>query len=343
MRVIHYCSLALLLGLGISGAAAQAPGNSAAPATVAAPTMPVGEAAIVNGQQIPEVAVQRGLKRLPAETQAKARAEILNYLIDNLLLDQYLVQLPVEVPRNDVDARLAQVRDEIKKESQSVEKVMQELMLTEEELRAQLTAEIRWEKYADVQATEKVLRDFFDKNPEMFDGTMVRGRHILLTPTSKEPAVAEQVKLRLLQLKKQIEDQVAGELAKLPATADQATRNKERARCLDEAFAAIAGKESACPSKVQGGDLGWFPRVGSMLEPFAKAAFALKPQEMSDVIGTQFGYHLILVTDRRPGKETKFDDVREVVKEVYCDRLRESLCDQLKPRARIVINPSPKP
>jgi peptidyl-prolyl cis-trans isomerase C len=80
-----------------------------------------------------------------------------------------------------------------------------------------------------------------------------------------------------------------------------------------------------------------------MVEPFARAAFALKPYEMSDVVATKFGYHLILVTDRRPGRDTKYEDVKEVVKEVYSDRLRENLAGQLRPNAKIVITPAPKP
>jgi peptidyl-prolyl cis-trans isomerase C len=77
-----------------------------------------------------------------------------------------------------------------------------------------------------------------------------------------------------------------------------------------------------------------------MVEPFAKAAFALKPHEMSDVVSTQFGHHLILVTERKAGKETKFEEVKEEVKEVYCERLRQDLCAQLRQRSKIVITPA---
>jgi peptidyl-prolyl cis-trans isomerase C len=65
---------------------------------------------------------------------------------------------------------------------------------------------------------------------------------------------------------------------------------------------------------------------------------------MSDVVETQFGYHLILATDRRPGKDTKYEDVKDEVKEVYADKLREAVCAQMRPRAKIVITPvAPKP
>jgi peptidyl-prolyl cis-trans isomerase C len=69
----------------------------------------------------------------------------------------------------------------------------------------------------------------------------------------------------------------------------------------------------------------------------------LKAGEMSDVVQTPFGCHLILVTDRRPGGETKFEDVREIVKDVYSEKLREYLVGQLKPNAQIVITPAAKP
>jgi parvulin-like peptidyl-prolyl isomerase len=75
-----------------------------------------------------------------------------------------------------------------------------------------------------------------------------------------------------------------------------------------------------------------------MVEPFAKAAFALKPYEMSAPVTTEFGYHLILCTEIRPGREVKFDDVRGFVYDVYGDRLREAVIAAYKPRSKIVIN-----
>jgi peptidyl-prolyl cis-trans isomerase C len=78
-----------------------------------------------------------------------------------------------------------------------------------------------------------------------------------------------------------------------------------------------------------------------MVEPFAKAAFALKPYEMSDVVVTEFGLHLILATDQKPGRDVQYEKLQEVVKEVYVDRMRDALLAQLRPSARIVVNPAP--
>ena len=57
-------------------------------------------------------------------------------------------------------------------------------------------------------------------------------------------------------------------------------------------FGALAREHSDCPSGQEGGDLGMFPR-GAMVAEFDKAAFALEPGQISDVVETSFGYHLI--------------------------------------------------
>ena len=312
---------------------ARGPSTPAAQATVAA---------IVDGETIPELAVQRALRGVPPARQADARPEILNFLIDNAVIDHYLVKIPIAVDKKEVDAKMTQIQDEIKKEGSTFEKLMQDMMITEAELREKIAAELRWQKFSLAQANDKALRDLFDQNHDMFDGSLVSARHILLTPPPGDPRGAEQAKAKLLNLKKQIEDEVARDLAKMPAQADNLAREKARAHLTEDAFAAVASKESACPSKAQGGNLSYFPRAGNMVEPFAKAAFSLKPYAISDVIATQFGFHLILVTDRKPGKDVKFEDVKEEVQEVYIDRLRESLAARLRPAAKITVNAPPK-
>ena len=337
-----FCGVFLTLGIACLPVGAQEEGKTpAGPAKVAPP--PGGNAATVNGQPITELAVQRGLKRVPPVHQGEARGEIIDYLVDNVLLDQYLQQLRIDVPMKDVYARMEEIRGEIKRGGQTFENVMQELMLTEPELRAQLAAELRWEEFADTQASDKILRDLFDKNPEMFDGTMVRARHILLSPPGGDAKAAGQAKEQLLRYKQEILDAAAKEVAKLPPGSDNTARDKARNSAIENAFADLAREKSACPSKEKGGDLAWFRRVGNMVEPFAKAAFALEAYQMSDVVATKFGYHLILVTERRPGKEPKYDEAKDMVRDVFCDRLREELLAQLRSKAQIVITAPPKP
>jgi len=328
-------SRAVWLSLGLA-AVVCGRGPAQQPPAAAAPS---GVAATVNGQPVSETALQRGLKRVPPAEIDKARPEILDYLIDNALIDQFLNAQKIPVDPKEVEARVNEIKSEIKKHGQDFTKVLADLMLTEAELSTQVAADLRWEKFATAKATDAALKELYDKNTEMFDGSMVRARHILLTPTKDDPTCAK-AKVQLLQLKQQIEADVAKDEAKLPAGADPLARDLAHNQRTEDLFAQLAVKHSKCPSSKDGGDLSWFPRAGSMVEPFAKAAFALKPGQISEPVQTQFGYHLILCTGRRPGTLTKYDDVKEEIREVFCVRLRESLVAQLRPSAKIVITPT---
>jgi peptidyl-prolyl cis-trans isomerase C len=335
-------SLLALTGLTCTTLAGQEPIQPPQPPRTAG--LPLNAvAATVNGQPIPEAAVQRALKRIPPAKHEEARPDVLEFLIDNALIDQYLGQAKIDVPQAEVDGRYQLILGDIKKQGGDPQKVMQELLLTEADVRQQIIADLRWDKFAGARAAEPVLRDLFAKNPEMFDGTMTRARHILVTVPAGDAQAAQKAKAQILLLKQQVEQEVAKELAKLPANAEKLVREQARTRATDEVFASLAKKHSECPSKAQGGDLGWFPRAGSMVEPFAQAAFALKPFEMSDAVTTRFGCHLILATDRRAGKETKYEDAKDMVKELFADRLREDVLAQLRPAAKITITPVPKP
>jgi peptidyl-prolyl cis-trans isomerase C len=321
--------------------ATTAPGTTSVSSPAPTPR-PTGNAAVVNGQPITEAALQRSLKRFPPEKRAEFRKETLSALIDNVLVDQYLRQYNLNVEQKEIDAGVAQIYDEIKKDGQTIEKVMQDLFLTEDELRTQLTEMLRWDKYTAAMATDKALRELFDGNKELFDGSMVHARHILLKHGPGK--TAEQLKPELLLIKKQIEDEVVAEMAKItPPPADNLAREEARIKLLDIAFAKKAMEKSACPTKTQGGDLPWFTQLGSMVDPFAKAAFALKPYQISDVVVTEVGCHLIMVMERKPGSDVKFEDAKAMVKEEYCVRLKDTFTSRLRPTAKITIVDPQKP
>ena len=85
-----------------------------------------------------------------------------------------------------------------------------------------------------------------------------------------------------------------------------------------------------------------FSLAGTALA-FAVLGHALGVFDMSDVVETEFGYHLILCTAKNPGKARKFEDVKEDVRAVYAMQLRTAVINQMKPKAQITTNPAPAP
>ena len=327
-----------ILGLSFSclPAFAQAPQSAvspppaqtaqAAPAPAAPAAAADAVAATVNGYPILESVVQRSMQRVPPAKQTEARPQIIHFLVDQMLLDRYLIDQKIVVEPKEVDKAVEEMKAELQKQKKEFAKELEEMKLTEEELREHIAADIRWGKFAEARATDKVLQELFEARKYLFDGSMVRARHILMP----EAAQLQAVKLG-------IDKQVADGLAQLPPNTDNLTREKKRQTLLDEAFAAQAKDKSTCPSKDKGGDVGWFQGVGFMVEPFARAAFTSKPFEMTEPVKTPFGNHLIVVTDRKPGREVKFEEVKEMVKEYYCTLLHDNIVNGSRADAKIVI------
>ena len=336
------CALRTTLAQEKPPAPPPAAGPSSAPPPSKTPELPPAPAptviaATVNGQPITELSVYRGLMRENPKNWTAARKEILNYLIDNLLVDQYLTQLKVTLEAKEVDDRVTEIKAEVKKSGKDFDAFLKGLFVSEEDLRRELYSALRWDKFVIQQGTDKVLLEMFEKNKNMFDGSQVKARHILLGELGDSAEKAQQAQARIATLRKQIEDETAAELAKLPPNTENLAREKERMKILEKVFGTAALKESTCPSKEHGGDLSWFPRAGAMVEPFARAAFALKPYQMSDAVQTEFGFHLILAVDLKAGKDVKFEDAKPFVLEVYGERLREAIIANYKARSKIEI------
>jgi peptidyl-prolyl cis-trans isomerase C len=319
-------TLAIFAGLvGTVPALAQAP--PAAPAKKVAAT--------VNGRPITEAAVERALKPVAPDNRAKARPEVINFLVENALVDHYLELLKVAVEPKDVDGQIESFKKQISEAKQDFAKVLEKMDITEAELRAEVLNQLRWEKFVAQQGTDDKLKKLFEASPEIFDGSMVRARHVLLVPDGPNGKAATLKKAQ--ELKAALDSAVAEATAKVPPTAAPLVRQQQINRATDDAFSTVAREHSACPTKRDGGDLGEFPRMGMMVEPFAKAAFALKPFTVSDPVETQYGYHLILVTGKKPGEAVPFEQVKGAVAEVYGARLREAVVEKMKADANTKI------
>lgn len=106
-------------------------------------------------------------------------------------------------------------------------------------------------------------------------------------------------------------------------------------------FGGLAKQYSKCPSAQKGGDLGWFGK-GKMDPAFEKAAFALKKGEVSDVVKSSFGYHIIRLDDRRETKTRTLDQVsRSIERIIQRERMEKELSglkDSIRKKASVAVN-----
>lgn len=124
-------------------------------------------------------------------------------------------------------------------------------------------------------------------------------------------------------------------------TLDEALQIRKRLQ-EGEDFAELARRYSISPSAKWGGDLGYIQR-GQVGKEFEKAAFSLKrPGDISDIVKTTFGYHIIQLEDRRPPRQLSFeevkDEIRQRLKEEKRQRALRKYIERVKGRYRIVIN-----
>lgn len=276
--------------------------------------------AVVNGQAIPATEVDGAFSRTSVAKQTLTdqqrrmyRAHVLNVLIDNVLLKQYLEHQKVQADSKAVDAHIAEFKAMLSQKGQSLEAFLAEAGATPERMRQEITDLHQWFAFVEKQSTQKNLYDYFSSNREAFDGSLVRASHILVefppTPTPEEKAAAYK-KIQAIQ-------------AQLASGAD---------------FASLAKQNSDCQSKEQGGDVGYFVRKGKMTEPFAQTAFGQEVGKVSGIVETEYGYHLIKTTDKKAGNPVAYDDVSGDVAALYAADLRTAVINVMRKNAQIKID-----
>ena len=154
----------------------------------------------------------------------------------------------------------------------SADRYIAALGMSEDELRD----EVKLESLMKSAATPEKIQAAIKADPSHFDGTTVQASHILISCDPNDP-----------------EDVLNAARKKLTELADQIRSGKIK-------FAEAAMQNSSCPSKARGGDLGPFT-FERMVVPFSQAAFSMKADQISGVVQSPFGLHLIQVTKRTEG------------------------------------------
>lgn len=108
-----------------------------------------------------------------------------------------------------------------------------------------------------------------------------------------------------------------------PDSAEKASRIRAEISTQED-FRRVCGTSSDCPSSPRCGDLGWFPR-GRMISELEEVAFALQPGQISEAFKSRFGWHILLVIDRKPAQIASFEDVKDSLRARLVHLKREFL------------------
>ncbi|HZZ70757.1 MAG TPA: peptidylprolyl isomerase [Pirellulales bacterium] len=293
----------LICGYGVAGRAADPPAENTVVAKI--DDQPIY-------RQDVEHVIHAALKgrSVAAEAIPAMQAQALAQLIDRTLIEKFLAREKQTLSEKEVDNTIDSMKQEIKAKGQDWDHYLATTGMNEAYLRRAVAWERNFDRYLSRIVNLEQMQAYFDKHRRDLDGTELHVSHILLRPARMGDAkeMAELIK-RAEKIRQQISD---GEIS----------------------FSTAAQRYSNGPSHLTGGDLGYIPRHGRMVEEFSRAAFALKTNEVSQPVVTTFGVHLIRWTDEHPGTKTLADS-SVAVKTAIAQEMFESLAATERKNAKI--------
>ena len=287
----------------------------------------------VNGQPLPPEAIRFELGRLVKfysqhmpEEQVQAqlpalREKAIEQAIGARLLFDEAAQLNLPVPDAEVDTRLAEMKSQAGGAAK-FDALLQRQGQTETVLREQIRRGRRVDKLigqivANVaEPTEDEMRAHFaEHRDEYARSERAQAQHILVRPAGSDAAVRTAAQTKIAAIRQRVQ---AG-----------------------AAFADEAAAHSECPSgRKAGGSLGWFSR-GMMVPAFDQAVFSMQVGELSSIVETPFGFHLIQKTGHEQASAANYDEARENIRDFLRHAARGAALAahvaELRAKATVVI------
>jgi len=289
--------------------------------------------AIVNGKKIPQQTLDQKLdlikkraassgQQLDAQRLASIKKDMVNNIVEKELLYQKSQELGMEVDPGTIDSQMEQFKQQFPDEEQYKQQ-LSALGYTEDLLRSEIETNMAIQKLieeeiaSDIEITDEDLKAYYENNPEQFETSeQVKARHILIKTDEEADESEKQAARKKI---KELEERIEG----------------------GEKFSKVAKEESECPSSERGGDLGYFSK-GQMVKPFEEAAFSLAVGDVSDIVETRFGYHLIKAEDKKEASKKTFDEVKDQIRQqLEQQKVKEQLpsyVENLKEAGDVEIN-----
>ncbi|HQO09230.1 MAG TPA: peptidylprolyl isomerase [Clostridiales bacterium] len=238
--------------------------------------------------------------------------EVTDILIDAVLMLEQAEKENIEYDAAEVDATISKMKKSFKTEDDFL-KALSKTGDNNDSIKERIARNLKLRNFvqkkfiADTVVSDDDLNKYYENYPERFNkGEEVRASHILFGEGDKEQAL-------------EIHEQLLN-------GAD---------------FTELAKNHSQCPSGQNGGDLGYFDK-GKMVPEFEQAAFEMETGEISDLVQTQFGYHIIKLTDRRTGGKFELNEIKEQLRQSMANSILnhkiKSYTVSLREKADIVID-----
>jgi foldase protein PrsA len=208
----------------------------------------------------------------------------LSYLIDNKIVEMEAEKENITISDEEKDAEMQQYIEAVGGE-EAFTSTLEMYGLAKEDIETDIVNYLKIVKLLQpkIEITDEEIKTYFDENKESFNTKeQVQASHIL----TADEETAKEVKQKL---------DAGGDFVELAKEYSTDTSNAEN-----------------------GGELGYFSK-GTMAEEFENAAFSMNKGDISDPIKTEYGYHIIHVTDKKEAQEAVFEDHKEKIREVLLD------------------------
>jgi peptidyl-prolyl cis-trans isomerase C len=275
----------------------------------------------VNGTNITEGQVEEALAprmqqmaaRVPENMLPQYRQQIRKRIIDNLIIEELLAQ---KEKQSNIDVNQAELDGIINKQAAEQNLTLDEFKAllkaygtTFSEYQQAVRKRLMFDKLMEIQFTDKLpkpteeqMKAYYDDNIQQFQKPeALHAKHILVA------------------FGKDVNDP-----NKDRALAKAKAQNILKSIKSGTSFEELAKENSDCPSGKNGGDLGTQPK-GSLVPDFEKAAYALKPGQVSDIVQTQFGYHIIKLVDHIDANTVPFEAAKDEIKDAMAGKEKEKV------------------
>lgn len=245
----------------------------------------------VYGTDIWETEVEKGVKY-----KDKFKESMLDQMVSIQAVYEDAKKKNLLPTKEEVDKNVKELKESLYADESSKKK-FEEMGVNDEFLKEQEEQDLALQNYKEnfektTTISDEELKKYYEDNKESFYRDEVKASHILISTLDENNKPLSEAKKK--EAKKKAEDIL------------------KKAKSGEE-FAALAKEYSDDKgSGAQGGDLDYFGK-GQMVEPFEKAAFSMKVGEISDLVESEYGYHIIKLTDKVQG-QTSFEDAKDTIK-----------------------------